>query len=253
MRTKTKRNVIIIVFLSVFAMSSMIVAEESFARNRGRRDDSVQQRREKVDRSLPRQRGRRDDSLSRRRAKRRIISPRAARRGHKVRRLPRGYRRTWRNRVPYFYFSGIYYRPAPSGFIVVDAPIGSIVINLPVGYRRIWVGSDRYYVYGSVFYRRVPSGYLVVDPPTSVVIEDKIPDLVQPRETATGKVSVAASVLNVRVGPGLRYPAIYQIHEGYILEIHGREDGWLYVQLPNEEYGWVMTEYTIWLESPGSG
>jgi uncharacterized protein YgiM (DUF1202 family) len=242
MRTKTKRNFIIIVFLSVFAMSSMFVAEDSFARNRGRGDDSMKQRRE-----------RREDSISRRRSKRRVFSPRAARRGHRVRRLPRGYRRTWRNRVPYFYFSGIYYRPAPSGFIVVDAPIGSIVINLPVGYKRIWVGGNRFYVYGGVFYRRVPSGYLVVDPPPTVIIEDKEPVLVQPRETAAGKVSVTASVLNVRTGPGLGYPIIYQTHEGYILEIHGRADGWLYVQLPNEEYGWVMTEHTIHLELPGSG
>jgi hypothetical protein len=156
--------------------------------------------------------------------------------------------------VPYFYRRGIFYRHAPSGYIVVGAPIGTIVVSLPVGYRRVWVeGAGYYYVYGGAFYRRVPSGYVVVEAPTSVVVEEEAPPLVQPPEAATGQVSVSASVLNVRAGPSLSYPVIYQIHKGYILEIHGKADGWLYVQLPNEEFGWVMTEYTIQLEPPASG
>ncbi len=110
-----------------------------------------------------------------------------------------------------------------------------------------------YYAYGGVFYRRVPSGYVVVEAPPDVVVEEAVPVLVQPPEIIEGTVSVIASVLNVRSGPGLSYPMIYQIHKGYILEVHGKAIGWLYVQLPNGEFGWVMNIYTTQLEPPGSG
>jgi hypothetical protein len=51
----------------------------------------------------------------------------------------------------------------------------------------------------------------------------------------------------------LSYPLIYQVHSGYILEVHGQSRGWLYVELPNGEFGWVMAEFTYRLEAPGSG
>jgi hypothetical protein len=43
-----------------------------------------------------------------------------------------------------------------------------------------------------------------------------------------------------------------QVERGYILEVLGTTDGWLYVQLPNGEFGWVMAEFTLRLEK-GSG
>jgi hypothetical protein len=155
--------------------------------------------------------------------------------------------------VPYFYNRGVFYRNSRSGFIVVRAPRGAIVLNLPIGYRRIWVDNSMYYTYGGEFYRRAPGGYVVVDPPARLVVEEAAPAVVQPPEAATGIVSVTASILNVRSGPSLRDPIIYQIHKGYILEIHGKTTGWLYVQLPNGEFGWVMNIYTSAPEPPGSG
>jgi uncharacterized protein YraI len=98
----------------------------------------------------------------------------------------------------------------------------------------------------------VSSGYVVVEAPAAVIVEDDAPVLVQPHETADGQISITASVLNVRSGPGLGYPVIYQMHEGYVLEVHGKTTGWLFVELPNGEFGWVMTEFTKQLE-PASG
>lgn len=231
-----------VIFIFVFGMTSVLTADVSYARQRER--TSVKSR--QVNRRGDRQYSRRD-------MKRRVISPRAARRGHVVPRLPRGYRRTWYKKVPYYYYSGVFYRPAPSGYIVVGPPIGAVVVTLPIGYTSIWIGGMRYYSYGGVFYRRVPAGYVVVDTPSEVVVEEDAPVIVQPTEAASGKATVTASVLNVRTGPGLSYPVIYQIHEGYIVEIQGRELGWLYVQLPNGEFGWVMKGFVSPLESPGSG
>jgi hypothetical protein len=191
--------------------------------------------------------------MSHQRGKIVLRSPRVTRHGQVVSKLPRYYRRVWRGKEPYYYSRGVFYRPGPTGFIVVGAPIGAVVVSLPVGYRRVWIDSSWYYVFGGIFYRRVPSGYVVVEAPPSVVVEDDIPVLVEPSEMATGKVSVIADVLNVRSGPGLRYPVLYQIHRGYILELHGETTGWFYVELPSGEFGWVMNIYTTPLQSPGSG
>jgi uncharacterized protein YgiM (DUF1202 family) len=174
------------------------------------------------------------------------------RHGHVVSRLPRGYRRTWYKKQPYYYRRGVFYRPARSGFIVVGAPIGAAVVSLPVGYQRLWIDDSAYYVYGGTFYRRIPRGYVVVSPPAAVVVEENVPELVQPSRPASGEVIVNAPVLNVRSGPSMNNPRIYQVDEGYILEIHGRSNGWLYVQLPNGEYGWVKEVFTQLVE-PASG
>jgi uncharacterized protein YgiM (DUF1202 family) len=98
----------------------------------------------------------------------------------------------------------------------------------------------------------VPYGYAVVEAPATVVVEEDAPVLVRPLKPATGRVSVTASVLNVRSGPSLDDPVIYQIHEGYILEVHGKSGWWLYVQLPNGEFGWVKSVFTKQLKY-GSG
>jgi Ni/Co efflux regulator RcnB len=242
MQSKIMTRFITIIFLGLFTVASVLVPDNSFADKRGKRVGKSH----RVDR-------RGDGSHARRKGRRHVVSPRTFRRGHVVQRLPRGYRRTWYKKEPYYYYGGIFYRPASSGFIVVEPPIGSVIVSLPVGYTRIWIGGEGYYSYGGVFYRRMPSGYVVVEPPADVVVEEETPNIVQPTEPAAGKVSVATSVLNVRTGPGLSYDVIYQIQEGYILEIHGRELGWLYVQLPNGEFGWVMKGFTSPMGPPASG
>jgi N-acetylmuramoyl-L-alanine amidase len=69
--------------------------------------------------------------------------------------------------------------------------------------------------------------------------------VVQPARTASGDVVVNVPLLNVRSGPGLGYEKIYQFPKGYVLEVHGRTLDWLYVQLPNGEFGWVDSVYTV--------
>jgi len=288
--SKITLRFITIIFLSVFAVTFILIPDDSFARQRDKRrgdspgvtrqggkgrGDSPRVTRQggkgrgdspRVTRQggkgrgdsprVTRQRGKARGVSPRgthRRGRRRVISPRVSRRGHVVPRLPRGYRRTWRKRDAYYYNRGIFYRRGSSGYIVIGAPVGAVVVSLPVGYRRMWVGDAWYYAYGGVFYRRGPSGYVVVEAPAAVDVQYDAPVLVQPSETVTGEVSVTVDILNVRTGPGLRHPVIYQIHEGYILEIHGKANGWLYVQLPNGEFGWVMTAFTTRQAPPGSG
>lgn len=256
----------------LFTLTSLPPADISFARDReergressqtrrdsqgerGREPAQIrrQEREERVRESSRPQIYKRDTVV---RDRERIIlrSPRVAKHGHVVSKLPRDYRRVWRDKEPYYYSRGVFYRPDPAGFVVIGAPIGVVVVSLPAGYRRVWVDDSWYYVYGGVFYRRAPSGYVVVEAPPYVVIEDDIPVLIEPPEWAEGEVSVIADILNVRSGPGLRYPTIYQIHRGYILDVHGKTTGWLYVELPSGEFGWVMNIYTVPVLPPGSG
>ncbi len=238
-----------VIVISLFALTSVPMADNAFARDgERRRGESYRTERRGSDSSVRERRER-----GGRRERRVIRSPRFRRHGHAVPRLPRGYRRFWYNREPFYYNHGVFYRPARSGFVVVVAPIGVIINSLPIGYQRVWVDDVWYYTYGGVFYRGVPSGYVVVEAPADVIIEEDIPVLVEPPEPASGTVSIVASILNVRSGPSLNYPVIYQIHRGYVLEVHGKTVGWLYVELPNGEFGWVMSIYTTRLEPPGSG
>lgn len=230
---------ITVALIAVFAATSLFMVNGAFAKDR---NNSKQYRSS----------SRGGYSDSRGRGKRRIYSPRYTRYGNAVKRLPRGYRRTWWNKSPYYYSSGVFYRPSGLGFIVVNAPLGAIVLNLPIGYQRMWVNDSWYYSYGGTFYRRVPGGYAVVQPPAYVIVEEDAP-VVQPERADSGTVEVIAEVLNVRSGPALHYPVIHQIHRGYVLAINGSTTGWLYVQLPNGEFGWVMNIYTKRYEPAGSG
>ncbi len=154
---------------------------------------------------------------------------------------------------PYFYWGGVFYYRRPRGYVVVAPPIGTIVPRLAVGFRTVWVGGVLYYYYGNVFYRRVPAGYVVVEPPVTTTVVLQEPAVVQPVESATGRVSVIAARLNVRTGPSLSNPILYQVRQNTTLLVQGRDDGWLYVELPSGKHGWVMKEFTVPMDVPASG
>lgn len=250
-----------IIITLLFTMSFFLMTDSAYGKRERRGDDShrereYKERRERDSDRYSRQNGRRDGDYSRSyrdRNKRRVVSSPVRRHGHSVRKLPRGYSRVWYKNKPYYYSQGVFYVPDLSGFVVVRAPIGSIVVSLPVGYRRIWTSGGWYFSYGGTFYRRAASGYVVVQAPAEVIVEEEPPDIIKPSESAFGQVSVTASILNVRSGPDLDYPLIYQVHKGYILDVHGKSGAWLYVELPNGEFGWVMDQFTYHLKAPGSG
>lgn len=141
----------------------------------------------------------------------------------------------------YFYLDGIFYRSGLNGYIAVQAPLGAIVVSLPTGSHDIVVGGSKYYVYGGVYYRNVPLGYEVVRKPylgdaycrTDYEYRDQEQVMVIPR------------ILNVRQGPGKSHPIIHKVYRDDILKVIGRAPGWVYVNLPYGEFGWIMTEYVV--------
>ena len=69
----------------------------------------------------------------------------------------------------YFYHSGVWFKPAGAGFVVVRPPRGVIVQVLPPAYTTVWIGGAPYYYANDVYYAQAPGGYVVADPPMGAV------------------------------------------------------------------------------------
>jgi uncharacterized protein YgiM (DUF1202 family) len=128
----------------------------------------------------------------------------------------------------------------------VNAPVGAIVAALPFGAVSLMIGGRTHYRCSGVYYRPVSSGYLVVDPPVA------FPGPSEP-ELLYDTVAVTAWRLNVREAPGLSRAVIAQVSRGTRLAVVGSAQGWLYVELPGGDLGWVMERYTRPLMSAADG
>jgi N-acetylmuramoyl-L-alanine amidase len=64
-----------------------------------------------------------------------------------------------------------------------------------------------------------------------------------------GYVSVTASTLNLRGGPGTGFPVVEQLPLGEVLAVLARESGWLRVARLNGRLGWVSESFTAVLNS----
>ena len=85
--------------------------------------------------------------------------------GQSLRRLPWGARSVVVANETYLYYSGVYYRRFPRGYVVVPAPMGAVVDAPPPGYVLIKVRGAPYYYCDGIYYQQVPQGYAVVEQP----------------------------------------------------------------------------------------
>jgi|GEM_PF-1496243 len=66
------------------------------------------------------------------------------------------------------------------------------------------------------------------------------PAVVPPDIILDGALVVTGSRVNVRSGPGTRYPVVAQVAAGQQLELHGQTRTWYYSFMPNlRRYGWI--------------
>jgi hypothetical protein len=72
--------------------------------------------------------------------------------GYRRHTLPRSYVRIIIGGFPYFYYSGVFYRPYGASYIVVAAPIGAFVRTLPVGFIAFSIGLSTYYYVNDTYY-----------------------------------------------------------------------------------------------------
>jgi hypothetical protein len=92
--------------------------------------------------------------------------------------LPPGYVQIGVGGTPYYYNEGVYYEPAPTGYVVVAPPLGAVVPELPPGVETIVTGDTMYFYAGGAFYVQGPQGYLVAAPPLGVTVSMLPPDAV---------------------------------------------------------------------------
>ncbi len=210
--------------------------------------------REKV---LPR--GNRHERVVVRDRKNAVIAPRGVRHGSVIVR----HADNFRNRTIHVYRERhfprhdfvrhhVIHRHFPRRHVVIRPGVGVIFSTLPIGYRSFWIADAEYYYFNGIYYQSVPSGYVVVKPPPVAVVREYV-NVVEPPEEAEGWVSVTASTLNVHSGPTLNHPVIDQVTLDTVLEVYGRADGWVYVQLPNGGFGWILSAFTVEAEPPASG
>ena len=148
--------------------------------------------------------------------------------------LPLGYAAVTLYNNLYYYHSGNFYRKAPGGYMIVDAPLGAVIPSLPVGYSFLVVDGMRYYTYDGQYYLPVSQGYRIVSDPRNTV----------PQPLISNQVTVISDRLNVRSGPGLHHHIANIVYRGAVLQVLQRNFDWLYVQLPDNNRGWVMTRFT---------
>ena len=69
----------------------------------------------------------------------------------------------------FFFHSGVWYQPAPSGYVVVRPPVGILVPVLPPAYATVWIGGVPYYYANEIYYSQAPGGYAVAAPPVEAM------------------------------------------------------------------------------------
>jgi uncharacterized protein YgiM (DUF1202 family) len=134
----------------------------------------------------------------------------------------------------YYYNAGSFYRKDPGGYVVIDPPVGAVVPALPADYNFLLVDGVRYYTSAENYYLQVTGGYQVVPDPRRTV----------PQSVVSNKVVVTSNMLNVRSGPGLEHYIANKVYYGDVLLVIQRNIDWMYVQLPDNNRGWVMTRFT---------
>lgn len=172
--------------------------------------------------------------------------------------LPRGhvpapwYKEDRRHKEKYYYHHGHFFRPYDRGYIYVAPPPGVVVPFLPPGFTTMIVGGSQYYYYQGNYYSRVPTGYLVVTaPPAAPVVPDPVPPPPPaPSVTPYGAVTITAPSLNVRTGPGREYNVVTVIPQGGVYPVQATSPNWVYIQLPDGQFGWVERVYTAPASAP---
>ena len=87
--------------------------------------------------------------------------------GYEVAFLPTPYMRIVVGGYPYYYYSGTFYRPYGSVYVVVNAPVGAMVTSLPPGYIAFILGDTTYYFVNDTYYvwDQTRDGFVVVAKP----------------------------------------------------------------------------------------
>ena len=136
-----------------------------------------------------------------------------------------------------FYFhAGNFYRPAPGGYVVIEAPIGATITALPPGFTTVNVRGVTYYSYGGIYYVQSPNGYVVVEKPVA--------QATPPATTVVAVVITNVPTLNVRSGPSQSAAIVTTLPMGTEVKVLASQEGWYFVQLADGLQGWLLARFT---------
>lgn len=76
--------------------------------------------------------------------------------GYSLTILPAGHIGISHGRGRFFYHSGVWYQPGPSGYVVVRPPVGVVAPVLPPAYAAVWAGGAPYYYANDICYVQAP-------------------------------------------------------------------------------------------------
>jgi hypothetical protein len=94
--------------------------------------------------------------------------------------LPSGFLNLQIGGVPYYYYDGTYFQPAPDGYQEVYPPIGAAIPQPPDGAIEVSAGNQIYYYAGGAFYVQQPDGSFAIAPaPIGVIVPELPPGAVQ--------------------------------------------------------------------------
>ena len=92
--------------------------------------------------------------------------------GYVIGTLPYGYVPLNVGGTPYYYYGGSYYETGPSGYVVVQPPVGAVVPDLPPGAETVAAGPSVFYYAGGAFYApNIQGGFVVIAPPLGVTVD----------------------------------------------------------------------------------
>ena len=89
--------------------------------------------------------------------------------------------------LEYYYHHGYFYKRGPSGYIIVDGPVGAVVDTIPSGYKVIVINGKTYYYHNDIYFVKRGKKYIVVSDPVYQVVE--LPQEVQVIEPAPTVIS----------------------------------------------------------------
>jgi hypothetical protein len=148
---------------------------------------------------------------------------------------PRDSQRIKHGNTQYMVHQGRFYKPGRGGYVHTRPPRGLVLPGLPLAATLIAIAGITYYMFDNTYYRKIPAGYQVVETPQPVVVVNSV---------QTGaQALVVAQALNVRSGPGLNYPVQNLVYLNNLLVVQSSSGDWLYVRLPDNSYGWIMSRF----------
>ena len=74
--------------------------------------------------------------------------------------------------VPYYYDDGTYYQQGPSGYTVVNPPVGAELGGLPEGAVPVMANGQTYYYLDGTFYGQQGNGYATIGAPLGVAVPE---------------------------------------------------------------------------------